>query len=524
MFRRLVLSVVALSCAWSVEAACSGTGKNRTCTANSTSAQIEAAISSAGDEAIITIQAGTFSDERVNLDGVNGVTIICETTPLTQGAATVNPCIASSSRPFWVSGSTGTITNLIRVSGFRFTGTGANVIDLNFSSGNPGLTLENFRIDHNTFLAQDGYTIALAHNQSTVSKYGVIDHNYFTDTAGGDAQMIFHGAGDNDWGPTLAGTGNCVFIEDNLFEYSDERLAGSGGDGQHGGCQVWRYNTMTNNRISVHGRCHNGPVNLEAYGNTIVSDEGFRILHHQGSGEMFWFNNTLTGADTVTIALQHYRSTSPSDCAGTCNGSQGIDGNRQPEATYEGYPCDRQPGRTGDDAYRPVVVFNNIDTSDGSLVGLDVSGDDGDNTLLPLHMQSDRDWYEGVSANAQTSSSSPFDGTTGVGFGLLSRRPSTCTTSDETGLGAGDAGVMYFATDQGTQGVLYTCSATNTWSVYYTPYTYPHPLVGEEDEEEEQGPTARRLRVRMASADIPTPELADVPTPDSFEAASAGAH
>jgi hypothetical protein len=26
-------------------------------------------------------------------------------------------------------------------------------------------------------------------------------------------------------------------------------------------------------------------------------------------------------------------------------------------------------------------------------------------------------------------------------------------------------------------GALYKCTATNTWTSYYTPYTYPHPLV-----------------------------------------------
>ncbi len=67
-----------------------------------------------------------------------------------------------------------------------------------------------------------------------------------------------------------------------------------------------------------------------------------------------------------------------------------------------------------------------------------------------------------------------FNGTSGVGAGLLSARPLTCTT-----------GVAYWATDQGSwnvsgngtgQGVLYQCSSTNTWTVYYTPYTYPDPL------------------------------------------------
>ena len=27
-------------------------------------------------------------------------------------------------------------------------------------------------------------------------------------------------------------------------------------------------------------------------------------------------------------------------------------------------------------------------------------------------------------------------------------------------------------------GTLYKCTATNTWTSYYTPYTYPHPLAG----------------------------------------------
>lgn len=32
-------------------------------------------------------------------------------------------------------------------------------------------------------------------------------------------------------------------------------------------------------------------------------------------------------------------------------------------------------------------------------------------------------------------------------------------------------------TTPGDDGALYVCTATNTWSRYYTPYTYPHPLV-----------------------------------------------
>ena len=66
--------------------------------------------------------------------------------------------------------------------------------------------------------------------------------------------------------------------------------------------------------------------------------------------------------------------------------------------------------------------------------------------------------------------------TTGVCSGALASAAPTCT-----------AGVGYWATDQGSwntsgngfsNGVLYVCGSDNTWSVYYTPYTYPDPLEG----------------------------------------------
>ncbi len=86
-----------------------------------------------------------------------------------------------------------------------------------------------------------------------------------------------------------------------------------------------------------------------------------------------------------------------------------------------------------------------------------------------------RDYYaESINQSAQTSPTSPFNGTSGTGHGTLANRPSTCTM-----------GVGYWATDQGNwnqsgngfgQGQLFVCTATNTWTLYYTPYTYPHPL------------------------------------------------
>jgi len=56
-----------------------------------------------------------------------------------------------------------------------------------------------------------------------------------------------------------------------------------------------------------------------------------------------------------------------------------------------------------------------------------------------------------------------FNGTAGIGQGLLKARPNTCAPS-----------VGYWATDTNT---LYTCTAPNTWTNFYTPYIYPHPLI-----------------------------------------------
>jgi hypothetical protein len=58
-----------------------------------------------------------------------------------------------------------------------------------------------------------------------------------------------------------------------------------------------------------------------------------------------------------------------------------------------------------------------------------------------------RDWFEAESNNAQTSPTSPFNGTSGVGFGTLANRPTTCSAGLTDAPDAGNGGVGYFATD-----------------------------------------------------------------------------
>jgi hypothetical protein len=92
-----------------------------------------------------------------------------------------------------------------------------------------------------------------------------------------------------------------------------------------------------------------------------------------------------------------------------------------------------------------------------------------------------RDYFQQV-GGVQTSPTAPFNGTVGTGFGTHANRPATCTASSEGAqpqAGTGNvSSVGYWETDGTNANTLFTCTATDTWTPYYQPYTYPHPLTG----------------------------------------------
>jgi hypothetical protein len=77
-----------------------------------------------------------------------------------------------------------------------------------------------------------------------------------------------------------------------------------------------------------------------------------------------------------------------------------------------------------------------------------------------------RDFYPQASG-IQTSPTSPFNGTSGTGWGTLANRPTTCTPN--VGYAEYTSGGAFVQLDE--------CTATNTWTNgIYTSYAYPHPL------------------------------------------------
>jgi hypothetical protein len=302
-----------------------------------------------------------------------------------------------------------------------------------------------------------------------------------------------------------------MYFEDNICNFSSYTDFSTGcTDGFDAHAVVYRFNTVTNAVLRTHSYCHYGPQATEVYGNHITTTggtAGFWEIHLQGSGEIqIWGNQLTSGSEAITV--QNYRSDNSQLPQGDCpsgsyaDGTQTgagtpadpNDGNRSPTSTYYGYPTWHQAGRDGSATLKPMYPFLNtyrvgganvpVTINSGTWTGL--SGDCANNNTdrINCHIQLNRDIYQYTAS---------FNGTSGTGSGTLAARPSTCTPTPDSA-DAGNGGVGYWATDQGTwksaipeegvdvdEGVLYRCSATNTWTVAYTPYTYPHPLQGGAD-------------------------------------------
>lgn len=431
--------------------------------ASCSSTAVTSAIAAASNGDTVRVPAGTCtwssppslpSSKGISLIGAGaGSTVITLTGTLDS--------ICSPGKPHRISGFTfqnaPSITGLMvggACSGMRID----NNIFQNFSSGADAIQWDSFW-------------------QGTGWVYGVVDHNTFKGSTNFRGLLLI-GNNSSTWPASPLGTANAVYLENNVFDFTSMQNAGAGCvDSNYTSAYVFRNNTTKNCLVTAHGVCNaHGTISVEIYDNTLVVNgsspwpDGYRTIHHQGSGEMMAYNNRFTassGKSSNALEVTHYRS-APAGAAGCslyprCDGFAAVDGNRSPRTTYYGYACLYQPGRNGSNALSPIYVWNNEWSDNGAVVNLAVDDPWGSGTPSPFtHIQANRDFYNYVKTG--------FNGTSGTGQGTLASRPATCTTSSEAG-----GGVGYWATDTKT---LYRCSATNTWTVQYRPYAYPHPLVG----------------------------------------------
>lgn len=355
------------------------------------------------------------------------------------------------------------------------------------------------RVDHCHFIITSVSNVGVFFG-STDTESGVADHNYFDDPSGTISNdYVFHSAGYGDAAWNQAdqwGTSHFIYVEDNRFHN------GGLGDGSWGGRYVIRYSTCVADSASTTGDCQMYNHGLtpgrqrsmraaELYMNTFTQPGTTGANHPpqsvNGGATLYWGNTITQYRQGVQLDYTrkadnppNYTYVAPPNGWGHCDGA----------GTYTawdvgptGYPCLDGTGRgqgdllSGDlpnvvnsrtgteaspnQALTPIYVWNNTFTPAGGYSGPALVG------VSAAQIADNRDYFQQFGTNAEPGS---FNGTAGVGQGLLSARPSTCSNANYPGSYPGPG---YWATDTNT---LYVCTATNTWTAYYTPYTYPHPL------------------------------------------------
>jgi len=375
---------------------------------------------------------------------------------------------------------------------FLFTSSQANarnsgVINVNGNS-------HSFRMDHNHLNAGIGFRML---NIASANVWGVIDHNLFDVANGTNVNQIeINGAnwngsndryGDASWADlSYFGSGNFLFAENNTFS---SPAGATAFDIEQGGRAVFRYNTLLNTRTQTHSLGHDGttgrdrgPRAWEFYKNNVTYPAGpFAFLMDYEGGTSLYWGNTVSGFNTF-IRVDYRRETGDTYTQGTPPNGWGYCGTNHGPSVWDqnldstGQACLDGVGRGKGD----LLVGNTFPSVTDQVTGTQTWPNQvadpvyvwantiasGNYFLADASAINNRDYYLEL---PNISSNATFNGTAGIGSGTLTPSSSgaytnapNCTT-----------GVGYWDTASQT---LHVCTSTNTWTSYYTPYAYPHPL------------------------------------------------
>ena len=253
-----------------------------------------------------------------------------------------------------------------RVTGFTFTDMPKrNAAEPAISASGTGWRIDSCR-----------FTTSLGGRGVSVKGTGVVDGCIFENTKQG--VQVF-GDGDASWNEPLSlGSGNAVFVEDNLFQYA--RPEDGALDAYNGARYVFRHNRLYNTNLGHHGLDSGGYRSVhsfEIYNNSFHANMSIFTAWRARGGTGILFGNRITGLYNSRFLLVNYRTCCDSGALcgswGKCDGSNPIDGNLD----ASGWPCRDQVGRTtdadGDGMQDQFPVHEWDNTHDGKDFNLSVS-------------------------------------------------------------------------------------------------------------------------------------------------------
>jgi hypothetical protein len=383
-----------------------------------------------------------------------------------------------------------------RMTGVSFLFTSSQTTSRNNGVIDLGGNSHSVRLDHNHFGA--GICCRMI-NVSSGNVWGVLDHNYLDITNGVNVNQIeINGAnwgglgdpnGDQSWADfSYFGSGKFLFVENNTFTTTG---GATSPDIQKGGRVVWRYNTMVNVRTQTHILGHDGstgrdrsPRAWEFYKNTVtypLANYPY-LMDYEGGTSLYWGNN-VSGFTGQFIRENNRRATGQTYTQGAPPNGWGYCGTTLGPSVWDqnadstGQACLDGTGRGKGDLITGNSFPSVVDSATGTQTWPNQQSDPvyvWSNTFTqPTYFATsdsatleNRDYYLQL---PNVNEAATFNGGAGIGSGTLT--PSTAGAY--TNAPNCTSGVGYWLT---TTQTLYKCTSTNTWTAFYTPYTYPHPL------------------------------------------------
>jgi hypothetical protein len=485
-------------------------------------ADVSAAVASAqsGDTVIVPACSATWESNLIITKGLTLQGAGVGSTVITSNYTPPNPGNPSDERNFLIAYKPASpeLNEAFRLTGFTLDiNNKCEGIQLRNTSATP---VNKIRVDHNEILnvSMSGGSARAIMITGTV--YGVIDNNTFS---GGNTNISSYGLNGTSWDNLTFNFGSAdnIYYEDNTFIITNTpHAAGAGGR------YCARYNTYIHTNSSaglypwydMHGNQgigqNHATMGAEIYGNvvTMTYNNGVGMFDQRGGKAVIHNNKVVSTASSSAQAREEYDdSLNPTT-------------NPQPQHISDSYYWNNWGGSRLVGGYERMTEIatatgggdNYLDDAHANFssayanpdrYGLEIVGGTGAGQYRlitdaqPTRLTVAPNWETNPDGTSQYRIVSDccnviaedsefynhnvdFDGTTGVGCGLLADRPATCTP-----------GVGYWATEQSCTGVddasvgahpetpvsgtLYKCTAPNTWEAYYTPYTYPHPLRGE---------------------------------------------